>query len=278
MGAKPGTWPHKMSIPDPKSLPRSQPVHLDRLSALLTGLAPRVWLSGGCTELGMHMLRPEPAAHGQGPRLVVTPRGQTLDVFAFRQQGLAPWLSFQVAFEGPVGPLFQGQFRQPLDIALQAADPSLAQIAQLIATEVEVPRCGHPLLMNRAGDILLIGLLRHLVASPQGSMHLFNGLADARVARVLVAMHTSPGKAWSLELLAHEAGMSRTAFAQHFTRVLGLAPGRYLAQLRLAIAQRMVADGVGLKQVARETGYAGPSTLSRAMHRAEAATAVSQPA
>lgn len=265
---KPTPEPERQA--QPQRQPQAQPAHLDRLSALLKGLAPRVWLSDGGAGLGMHIVRPVQALGAQSLRLLVTPCGQSLSGQALRQQELAPWLSFQVAFDGPIGPLFQSQFREPLDIALDAADPSLGQITQLIAAEIAVPRCGHPLLMNRAGDILLIGLLRHLVASPQGSMHLFNGLADARMARVLVAVHTSPGMAWSLERLAQEAGMSRTAFAQHFARVLGMAPGRYLAQLRLAIAQKLVADGMGLKQVARETGYAGPSTLSRAMHRAGA--------
>lgn len=236
---------------------------------MLAGLAPRVRLSAGCQELGLHIVKPA-SASSQALRLVVTPRAQPLDTLALGQQGWVLWLSFEVAFDGPVGPMFHEQFRQPLEIDLDAADPSLVQIAQLIAAEIQTPRCGHPLLMNRAGDILLIGLLRHLVASPQGSMHLFNGLADPRIARVLVAMHTRPAHAWSLTLLAQEAGMSRTSFAQHFSRVLGVSPGRYLARLRLAIAQRLVSDGAALKQVARETGYAGPSTLSRALSRAMA--------
>ncbi|MBA4211690.1 MAG: AraC family transcriptional regulator [Polaromonas sp.] len=245
---------------------------LDRLSALLEGLAPRVWPSDGERELSLHIARaalPDgEAALTDGLHLLVSPPGQGVDVLALRARGLAIWMSFEVAFDGPVGRLFLDEFRQPLEIALAQADPSLIQVVHLIAAEIETKRCGQPLFMNRAGDILLIGLLRHLVSAPLGTMRLFNGLADPRIARTLVGMHAEPASRWTLDTLAVEAGMSRTSFANRFKTVMGLPPGKYLENLRLTLAHRMVASGAGLKRVARETGYAGPSTLSRAMHRA----------
>ena len=128
-------------------------------------------------------------------------------------------------------------------------------------------RCGQPLLMDRAGDILLIGVLRHLIAQPERTTGLFTALADPRLAKTLVAMHTDPAKPWTLEALASVAGMSRTAFATQFKQLMRSSPGKYLETLRLALAHRLVANGVGLKKAATATGYASPSTLSRAMHR-----------
>lgn len=251
-----------------------QPIQsLDRLSALLTGLAPLVKVSRGHAELGLHIIKPqgmEPdASFGElsGLQLIVCPRGQKLDEQRLEDQGMDWWIGFEVAFNGPVGPAFQDEFRQPLEISLHAADPSLCQIVHLIASEMSTRRCGQPMLMSRAGDILLIGLLRHLVSSPDGTMRLFNGLADPRIARSLVAMHTCPQSPWTLTSLALEAGMSRTSFSQHFKAVMSVPAGKYLERLRLAIAERLIGTGMGLKRVARETGYAGPSTLSRAMNR-----------
>ncbi|MDP1686229.1 helix-turn-helix domain-containing protein [Hydrogenophaga sp.] len=245
---------------------------LDRLSALLEGLAPRVWPSDAGRELSLHIVRaasPDAeAAQIDALHLHVSPPGQGVDGLALRARGLSIWLSFEVAFDGPVGRLFLEEFRQPLEIGLAQADPSLIQVVHLIASELETRRCGQPLFMNRAGDILLIGLLRHLVSAPLGTMRLFNGLADPRIARTLVGMHADPASPWTLTGLALEAGMSRTSYANRFKTVMGLPPGKYLENLRLALAHRLVANGIGLKRVARETGYAGPSTLSRAMHRA----------
>lgn len=247
-------------------------VRLDRLSALLEGLSPRVWQSDRGLALSLHLVRAASAdatpAQIDAFRLLVSPPGQGVNTLALRARGLSLWMSFEVAFDGPVGQLFLDEFRQPLEIGLAQADPSLIQVVRLIAFELETRRCGQPLFMNRAGDILLIGLLRHLVSAPLGAMRLFNGLADPRVARTLVAMHADPGSPWTLATLALEAGMSRTSFANRFKAVMGLSAGKYLENLRLALAHRMVATGMGLKRVARETGYAGPSTLSRAMHRA----------
>jgi transcriptional regulator GlxA family with amidase domain len=176
-------------------------------------------------------------------------------------------MSFGVAFDGPVGPLFMREFMRPELIRLGDAEPSLAQIVQLMATEMQSARCGQPLLMDRAGDILLVGLLRHWVMHPLNSVGLFGGLADPRMARTLVAMHARPAQPWTLDHLAAEAGMSRTSFAGQFKQVMGLTAGKYLEHLRLAIAQRRVASGQGLKRVAQETGYASPATLSRALAR-----------
>jgi len=73
--------------------------------------------------------------------------------------------------------------------------------------------------------------------------------------------------AGTLETLANLAGMSRTSFANYFKDVMQVPPGKYLENLRLAIARQLVQTGVGLKQIAARTGYASPSTLSRALGR-----------
>ncbi len=44
-------------------------------------------------------------------------------------------------------------------------------------------------------------------------------------------------------------------------------PGKYLENLRLAMARQLVQTGMGLKHIAARTGYASPSTLSRALTR-----------
>jgi transcriptional regulator GlxA family with amidase domain len=124
-------------------------------------------------------------------------------------------------------------------------------------------------LLNRAGDILFIGLLRHLIAHPKNSGGLFNGLADPRIARALVAMHARPQDGWTLERLAEEAGMSRTSFANAFREVMCQTPGKYLSKLRLAIAQEAVSSGLGLKRAAKDSGYLSSSALSRALARSK---------
>lgn len=267
---------------------------LDRLSALLGGLAPRVeMMHSGNTQspirfaaapahmLWLHLLLDgclQLEAEGAEPLLVTAPamvicRAGTAHQLAPSEDATGSRLELLCArahLDGPVAPLLMAEFEHPMVVPLAQADASLEQVIRLVRTELNEPRCGQPLLLDRAGDILFIGLLRHLIGHTSSSSGLFNGLADPRIASTLVALHATPEADWRLESMAEKAGMSRTNFANRFRDALHTTPGKYLARLRLALAQRAVASGDGLKQAARRTGYGNASALSRALSKARA--------
>jgi AraC-like DNA-binding protein len=249
-------------------------LRLDRLTALLEGLSPTVTLTEKPNGFSLHIIKTEtihstPTSLTQvkldGLSLLVFPASYTLEKIL--QANQQRFLSFDVVFDGPMGPGFIAEFTEPISIEMSDADPSLVQVVTLIATEMQAHRCGQPLFINRAGDILLISLMRHLTSRAQQSIRLFHALADPRIAKSLVAIHTKPGHPWTLEILANLAGMSRTSFANYFKDVMQVSPGKYLENLRLAIARQLVRNGIGLKHIAARTGYASPSTLSRALGR-----------
>lgn len=261
---------------------------LDRLSALLAGLAPRVQVAlppvsdaplalAASDEafLHVHLL-------AAGRMRLRDAQGQTLDLLApciavcpsrlaheLVVAGDAPasLICARASLDGPVAPLLYAEFAAVQVVSLAGADASLRHVIELIAAELHAPRCGQPALLDRAGDILFIGLLRHLIARPRADGGLLSGLANPRIARALVAMHERPQAAWTLESLAAEAGMSRTAFARSFHTVMQQTPGKYLAAIRLAIARRVVDQGQGLKAAAQAAGYGNASALSRALSR-----------
>ncbi len=265
------------------------PNRLDRLSALLEGLAPRVSVmrphSGVSTlnfgaaqgaRLHLHLIaRGEILLHAQSgqtsaanaPAIVVCRADIAHTITVSAPDAL---MCAEAVLEGPAASLLLSEFPQALVLALNESDAALGHVVRLIASELSNPRCGQPALLNRAGDILFIGLLRHLVAQPQTSSGLFNGLGDPRISRALVAIHAAPQTQWTLEMLADEAGMSRTSFATRFRELMHQPPGKYLAQLRLSIANQAVRAGAGLKQAARESGYASTAALSRALSRSHA--------
>lgn len=247
---------------------------LDRLTALLEGLSPKVTLTSKADGFLLHIIKTVPpelasdslaAVQLDGLSLLVCPAQYSLQNILEANQKC--FMSFDVVFDGPMGPSFLAELSQPISIGMKDADPSLVQVMTLIAHEMQASRCGQPLFINRAGDILLISLMRHLTSRPQQSTGLFHALSDPRIARSLVAMHTKPAHPWTLETLASLAGMSRTSFANYFKDVMQVSPGKYLENLRLAIARQLVQTGLGLKQIAARTGYASPSTLSRALGR-----------
>lgn len=263
---------------------------LDRLSALLQGLAPRIEVTRpapGCTTL---VMEPEEqpllylhlatkgglslALAGQEARRIHVPAILVCRADARHRLTALPGTSLESVvctkayLEGPVAPLLLSEFAQPLVVPLTETGCALNRVIGLICAEVAEPRCGQPALLARAGDILFIGLLRHLVAHPRTQGGLLSGLSDPRIASTLVAMHSAPQSDWSLESLASTAGMSRTAFATRFRDTMNSPPGKYLGNLRLSIAQRAIESGHGLKRAARECGYSNVSALSRALSRA----------
>ena len=149
----------------------------------------------------------------------------------------------------------------PLD-AVEGLEQSLA----LLFAETARVLCGHRLLADRLFEVVLIQLLRWLLDHPQESElppGLLAGLGDAQLARVLVAMHERPGDPWTLDRMAREAGLSRSAFAQRFKAVVNATPADYLASWRLTIAQAELRKGASLKSIADTLGYANASALSR---------------
>ena len=158
------------------------------------------------------------------------------------------------------------EFAEPKDLLTDTHETALSVPMSLIQQEVSHPRCGQPALLKSAGDILFIGILRHLVANPNpGRPGLLHALSDVRIAKALVAMHQSPHFNWNLSALALEAGMSRTSFATAFKKAMDKTPGRYLVTLRLALARRALDSGKTVKEAARISGYRNPASIARAL-------------
>jgi AraC-like DNA-binding protein len=152
-----------------------------------------------------------------------------------------------------------------LVIPLQAIN-GLGTALDLLFAEADQVRCGHRLLADRLFEVVLIQLLRWLLDHPQEggiAIGLMTGLADAALARTLTALHGQPGAAWSLEKMALQAGLSRSAFAARFKSLVGVPPADYLADWRMRLAMQQLARGQSVKCIADALGYANASALSR---------------
>ena len=142
--------------------------------------------------------------------------------------------------------------------------PGLDLAQQLLFGEAAASRCGHDAVVNRLAEVLVIQLLRHAMAQHLVDGGVMAGLADARLAKALSAVHAEPARRWTLDGMATTAGMSRARFAAHFAATVGVPPGDYLAGWRLGLARTLLRQGLQVKQVAQEVGYASPSALARA--------------
>jgi AraC-like DNA-binding protein len=143
----------------------------------------------------------------------------------------------------------------------------LATIVQLVGDESRELRPARDVILSRLLEVLLIEALRSTVGIST-SPGLVRGLADARLAGAIRRMHESPTRPWTVAQLAKEATLSRSAFFERFSRIVGVAPMEYLLAWRMALAKNLLRrKESGVAEVAERVGYSSASTFSVAFTR-----------
>ncbi len=123
---------------------------------------------------------------------------------------------------------------------------------------------GAALMISRIIDLLVIRALRTWVHRGHTSGWL-GGLADARIARSLKAIHEKPIQRWSIDALAGLVGMSRSSFCERFTALVGRSPIRYQNEWRLGLARDMLTRrDARVGEIGLRIGYESEGAFSRA--------------
>ncbi|MGE0114127.1 MAG: AraC family transcriptional regulator [Steroidobacteraceae bacterium] len=142
-------------------------------------------------------------------------------------------------------------------------------LLQLGTDETSAKRPGSDTVLAKLSELLFVEAIRRYgEALPDAQTGWLAGLRDRYVGKVLTLMHQSPGHPWTMELLAGEAGLSRSALAQRFTDLIGQPPMQYLTRWRLTVAaQRLRSDQVTLATIAEQIGYDSEAAFNRAFKR-----------
>lgn len=139
---------------------------------------------------------------------------------------------------------------------------------QRLLSEMRQPQVGGTLVAQQVAYTLLIDALRlHQEQSNHGPGW-FAALAEPQIRTALACIHERPAHAWTLEELARTAGLSRTAFAQNFRRVVGETPIAYLTRWRMTLATHKLREkGQTSGAVALHIGYESQSAFCAAFRR-----------
>jgi AraC-like DNA-binding protein len=109
---------------------------------------------------------------------------------------------------------------------------------------------------------------RYVESLPPGRTGWLAGVRDLQVGRALSLLHADPARAWTVEDLAREVALSRSALAERFTGLVGESPIQYLMRWRLALAAQMLRSGQeAISRVAERSGYESEAAFSRAFKR-----------
>ncbi|HTJ01222.1 MAG TPA: AraC family transcriptional regulator [Methylovirgula sp.] len=137
-------------------------------------------------------------------------------------------------------------------------------IVHFLLLEASDVQPGAALMVSRLIDLAVIRTLRSWIHRGPISGW-FGGLADARIANSLKAIHERPMQRWSIEALASIAGMSRSSFCERFTSLVGRSPLRYQNEHRLILARDLLAKrSARVGEVGLSIGYESEAAFSRA--------------
>ena len=78
---------------------------------------------------------------------------------------------------------------------------------------------------------------------------------DEQVMKALRLIEAQPSRNWTVESLAGEIGMGRSAFALRFKSLLGDTPMNYLLRTRMQLAAAALRDGRSMAAIAHSVGY-----------------------
>ncbi|WP_338722899.1 AraC family transcriptional regulator [Devosia sp. XK-2] len=150
-----------------------------------------------------------------------------------------------------------------------ANDPVVTPLIEAMASEASEAKMGSATMLSRMADLLTARLIRCWVNKNENATSgWLAAIRDPQIGRVLAAMHRDPGQHWTLDTLAELAGQSRSAFAERFSTILGEGAARYLARLRMQLAQEWLAQhGMAVADVADRLGYESEASFSRAFKR-----------
>lgn len=147
--------------------------------------------------------------------------------------------------------------------------PWLDTCLQFIAMEMSSGQPGASTIVSRLADILFVQAIRaHVIASGADAKGWLRALSDPHIGKALSLIHEQPNAPWSVETLAAEVAMSRSAFAARFSELVEEPPLTYLTRWRMQRASKLLrSSNDTIATVASKVGYDAEAAFSKAFKR-----------
>jgi AraC-like DNA-binding protein len=145
----------------------------------------------------------------------------------------------------------------------------LQELLRVGVHESAASRPGAESLLAKLSELMFVEAMRAYVETlPPGGKGWLAGVRDAHIGRALALLHAQPKRDWTVEDLAHEAALSRSALAERFVSLVGEPPMQYLMRWRLSLAATALrSSDRAISQVAEDFGYDSESAFNRAFKR-----------
>lgn len=176
--------------------------------------------------------------------------------------------AFDAVAAEPLFALLPPLFRLNLD---DSSSRLLRTTFDLIARENSADGLGSGFIMSRLSDVLFVQALRTCCTDVRsGTVGWIAALRDPRLASAIRQLHADLSHPWTVEELAHAAGMSRSAFAALFKEKTGDTPLGHLTAWRMYRVKVLLRDTpLSIQEIAVQVGYDTGTSLSRAFTKRE---------
>ncbi len=151
----------------------------------------------------------------------------------------------------------------------ESAGFSLLSAFNLVEAELAAGNPGSEAIISRISDAIFLQAIRaSFTANHGGTPPWVRALLHTQIGEALVAMHSRLHEPWTVEALASEAGMSRSAFSSQFRELVGEPPMSYLTRWRLnRVAFLLRTSDEKIVAIAHKVGYDSEASLSKAFKR-----------
>jgi AraC-like DNA-binding protein len=210
----------------------------------------------------------------EGDATVNPPPTAEADLFHMRHGGGGAATRFICGYLALSRTVFRPIFEvlPPVMVIHVAEGPAASLLRELFRAGVResaADRPGAASTLAKLADLLFVeALRRYMDGLPPGGKGWLAGVRDPQIGRALAALHGEPGRAWTVDELAQEVALSRSALAERFTSLVGESPMQYLTRWRLALAAQMLRAGRDpVIRIAERAGYDSEAAFSRAFKR-----------
>ena len=145
----------------------------------------------------------------------------------------------------------------------------LDPILRFIGSKAKSLRPGGDTILTRLADILIIQTIRWWIEN-QSTVQpgWLAALRDLRIGRAITLIHREPARPWTVGSLAAEVAMSRSSFAERFTKTLGEPVMHHVARWRMYTALTVLRqENVDIGELATRLGYTSEAAFNRTFKR-----------
>jgi AraC-like DNA-binding protein len=144
----------------------------------------------------------------------------------------------------------------------------IESVTGIILKEVNSTYPGSDVVVDRLAEVLFIQVLRYYMRQQNVTKGFFAALLDRQINIALKLIHSNPEISWTLETIAKEIGMSRSAFAARFKFLVGETPLEYITKWRMTRARELLKNPQKpLIVIAEQVGYTSEAAFNRAFKR-----------